>query len=141
MSEFYDFSPEVPGGIGENTRYDKASIPWKVEHLHVIFEGWLGAEIMNVSPCYFVNERFKTELEKTDLTGISGFQKIETSLSENFIEMYPGKNIPDLFMISVNDLSKESDFYVNDRYELIISENALKFIKMFNLSDAVIRKI
>jgi hypothetical protein len=44
----FKIHPEVPGGLGANTIYDKTTIPWKIEKLHVVIDGWMGGDLLNV---------------------------------------------------------------------------------------------
>ena len=56
--KYYMIEPEVAGEIGENTIYDNYDeiINQKkkpiISHLHYIFDGWLGDELLEVTPCF-----------------------------------------------------------------------------------------
>lgn len=67
--KYYMIEPEVAGEIGENTIYDNYDeiINQKkkpiISHLHYIFDGWLGDELLEVTPCFLISERLKKEIE------------------------------------------------------------------------------
>lgn len=55
MEKYYTISPEVPGSLGENTIFDKSTVPWGVEKIHVSFDGWIGSDLLNFS-MFFCNK-------------------------------------------------------------------------------------
>lgn len=141
---YYVIEPEVAGEIGDNTVYEnnKASIgnneiP-QICHLHFVFSGWMGDEILESTPCFLVSEKMKSKIIKNKLSGCV-FQEIEMSYSDEFIELYPNRKIPNFYrLIPVNTLYVEknryhiqkdmSDFMISQKYYLILSEKAKDII-------------
>lgn len=143
--------PEVSGGIGENTVYqnydaivESGAIPI-ITHLHFVFEGWLGDDILEVTPCFLVSEKLKKMIERESLCGYK-FQNIEISLSDNFLEMYPNRELPTFFrLIPLGKviIQEESytnwdnmDFCISDKAYLVLSEQAKKVIERSNINYA-----
>lgn len=140
-TKFYKISPEVPGALGEKTQFDKSMIPWKIIHLHTIFDGWLGSDLMNVSPCFFCTSELKNEILSQKLTGIRKFDPVETSLSDMFKELYPNQSLPEFFMLTLNGQPFKNDFGKTEKSKLIVSQTALDILQKFELSIAIIEEI
>lgn len=133
--KFYRIHPEVPGGIGKKTIYDKDKTPWELIRLHVIMEGWLGGDIMKISNCYLVTKQLKEDLEQFELTGIAGFEEIEIDYSNTFKKLYPNRTLPKIYRISVSGIAGYDDFGMIDYYKIAVSEKALAIIKNWDVSD------
>jgi hypothetical protein len=67
MVAFYILEPEVPGGVGPNTRMDTGVHPPRVSHLHYVFEGWLGDELVESFPCWMVTESLAARIADAKL--------------------------------------------------------------------------
>lgn len=137
----YEVELEVPAGIGENSVLKRRSgYPLQVEKLHLDFEGWMGNDIMETSPVFYITEKLRFGLEKSELSGISHFENIEVTKSENFEELYPNKKLPSFFLFRINGQARQDDFGVESG-KLIVSGKALEFLKNFNLSEAEINEL
>jgi hypothetical protein len=133
--KFYKIHPEVPGGLGINTLYNKDIIPWKLVHLHAIFDGWLGGNMLKISNCYLVTEQLKIEIEFLKLTGVERFQDCDIEVSNTFKNLYPNLKLPKFHHMVISGIKREADFGMIDYYKLAISEKALSALKKFDLSD------
>lgn len=60
--KYYNLKCEVPGGLGTETIYDKSVTPWAILKLHLVFEGWLGGNILTVSSCLLVSKQLQSAL-------------------------------------------------------------------------------
>ncbi len=136
--KFYKIHPEVPGGIGKNITYNKAEVPWQIEHFHAVFEGWLGGDLLKISACYLVTNILKEKLFSSEVTGIIGFQDFEIELSDTFKHLYPGKELPKLYWMQLNGNVQKDDLAMNDKNKLIVSELAMEILQSVNLSIAEI---
>ena len=82
--KLFVIEPEVAGEIGERTIYENYdAITTKgerpiISHLHFVFMGWLGDDILEVTPCFLISEKLKQAIEKSELKGYK-FQNIEIS--------------------------------------------------------------
>lgn len=139
--KYFRLRPEVPAGVGENSKIERIpGSPLKVKKLHLVFEGWLGDDLMKTSPVFYVTEKLKKSLESSKLSGILNFEKIEITKSENFEELYPNQKLPDFFLFRINGTARQDDFGV-EAGKLIVSEKALAFLKDFNLSETEIEDL
>lgn len=135
---FYKIHPEVPGGIGRNMAYDDL---YNITQLDVVFEGWMGNDLMKISAAYLVTDRLKKLLESSTLTGIASFSGFTFELSLTFKNLYPGKQMPPMYWMQLNGIPGVSDLAMGERNKLIVSENALKLLQNINLSLADIKTI
>ena len=85
----YLLEPGVAGGFGKNSviTFENNRIK-DVKHLHYIFEGWLGDDVLTSSPCFIITSHLADAISNSDLKGYE-LRKIEVSLSDNFVELYP----------------------------------------------------
>lgn len=140
--DYYIIEPEVAGGIGKNTIYEEceeSNRRYEIKHLHFVFEGWLGDQLLEVTPCFLVSEKIKNAIQKNMLTGCS-FQDVEISCSEEFVELNYNKNIPLFYrMIPLNVFDEKEnyndnntifyDFMITENKSLVISEKAKKILE------------
>ncbi len=154
--KLYIIEPEVAGGIGENTVYDACDETTKsiekhgIIHLHYVFEGWLGDDILESTPCFLVSQRLKNLIEKEKLTGCE-FEDIEVSYSDMFNEMYQNCDMPEFYrLIPKGSVEIEGDIFTKWDYldfcmtkkaYLVISERAKKIIETCNINNADISEI
>lgn len=148
--KLYMLEPEVAGEIGENTVYDnfddvryRGAYP-QISHLHFIFSGWLGDDIIESTPCFIVTDELKSRIEKSELDGCQ-FEDVEVSLSGEFMEMYPNRSIPKLKRLIPNgsvivegetySTWSGQDFNLSNKSYLIVSENALDVLKEGNIDN------
>ena len=137
---YYIIEPEVAGEIGENTIYEYGESRQEkengpiIKHLHFVFDGWLGDDIIETSPCFLVSERLKLLIEKNMLSGCV-FQNVEISYSDLFKELYPDRCMPIFYRlvptcsICINEGKYNSninmkDFMISQKNYLVISEKA-----------------
>ena len=154
--ELYMLEPEVAGEIGENTIYDnfddvkyRCAKP-EISKLHFIFSGWLGDDIIESTPCFIVTDKLKTEIEKNELIGCE-FQDVEISLSDEFIEIYPNRDIPQFKRLipkgsvvvegEIYSTWTGEDFSFSDKSYLVVSERALNILKEFNVDNCDLYKL
>jgi len=144
----FELEPEVAGGFGENTvvsNLDNVRAKRErpiVTHLHYEFSGWLGDEILETTPCFIVTEGLADSIQRSELKGYN-FADVETSVTEEFEELYPGTILPKFKRIipqgtvEVNgntslDWSGD-DFCLSQKSVLVVSEKALDVIKKHKL--------
>lgn len=152
----YMLEPEVAGEIGENTVYDnfediryRGAKP-EISKLHFIFSGWLGDDIIESTPCFIVTEELRKKIEESNLVGYE-FQSVEISLSDEFIEMYPERELPKFKRlipkgkVAIKDESYTGwtgeDFNFSDKSYLVVSQKALDIINKFNINNCDIYKL
>lgn len=141
---YYNLKCEVPGSIGPKTIYDKSVIPWEIKSLHVIFDGWLGAEILAVSSCLLVTKELSDFLSgDLNLTGIRGYEDFQLDKSTTFEVLQPNIKMPVFKRMKVESAAFKEDFaltFYNKRFnQLIISEKAKEALENFNLGNSSIQ--
>ena len=140
----YELEPEVAGGFGENTVVSnldnvrsKRERPI-VTHLHYEFSGWLGDEILETTPCFIVTESLADSIQKSELKGYN-FADVETSITEEFEELYPETILPKfkrVIPLGFVEVSRNTfgdwsgdDFCLSQKSTLVVSEKALAVFK------------
>ena len=128
----YVLDPEVPAELGEKTILDTSVHPPIVSRLHLIFKGWMGDDLLQNFPVFLVTKRLGNKLGKSNLTGFKLRECIIES-SEEFEVFNPETKLPELSWLHISGTKDVSDFYVNDKNYLTVSENAFALLSKFNL--------
>jgi hypothetical protein len=134
---FFIIEPEVSGGLGDRTIMDTSTHPPKIQALHYIFDGWSGDVIVTSFPCYLVTTRAKEAIDAIHSSGVS-FASADTSKSETFEELFPGKSLPEFWWMKVNGTAGEDDFGIAPNLRLVISQKALDALRKLRLMDAIV---
>jgi hypothetical protein len=133
---YYQIEPEVAGGWGKNTLFTRApGEPMLVQKLHYQFDGWLGDELLESTPCYIVSERLAHEIRRTKLTGMK-FDEVEITKSDQFRELYPDRQLPKFLWLKVEGEAGRDDFGIAPGLQLIVSERAFELLKRVGISHA-----
>lgn len=128
---FYDLEPEVPGGLGDNTVVDVSVHPPIVSSLHIVFDGWLGDELLEVFPAFIVSATLSDQILQQKFVGFD-VRDCLIEKSEQFIEFNPDVLIPDFKWLVVNGRSGD-DFCLSTENKLRVSERVLTLLKSQNL--------
>jgi hypothetical protein len=116
---------------------DRSVHPPIVSRLHYEFDGWLGDVLLASFPCFIVTEDAKSKLMESGVTGVR-FADAETTTSELFREIYPGRKLPRFAWLQVTGRAGQDDFGLVANKRLVISERALDVLKGLQLNDALI---
>jgi hypothetical protein len=134
--KYYCIEPEVAGGWGENTVFTRTpGKPTVVHKLHYEFDGWLGDELLQSTPCYIVSERGAHEIERAQLKG-ARFDDVEITTSEQFRELYPDRQLPKFVWLKVEGEPGQDDFGLARGLRLVVSERTLELLKQIGISNA-----
>ncbi len=133
MTNKFIINPDVPGEMGTNTFTDHRFSPFKVYHLHFIFDSYPD-DIFTSFPVYVVSENLLNKILDLGFTGIDNPRLITYSEREDyFSEEHTSQNY---FMVDFT-LNFEDDFFIdNDLKKLIISSRALELLKTFRIKFA-----
>lgn len=137
MKKYLQVSPEVPGGLGEDTILDNNHFPPLITQLHFEFDGWLGDDLITTFPCFLVTERLKKAIMVEKLSGIS-FSELKVTKSRQFETIYPNKALPEFSWMKVNGIFGVDDFVLSNKYRLLISEATFQLLASFNVGNALI---
>ena len=132
----YILEPEVSGGLGSNTKIDTKTYPPIVYHLHFIFSGWLGDELIECFPVYLVAEKLKNAIEKSKLIGFK-IMSCEIEISHETKKLQPNLMLPSFFWLKIleNKKNDKSDFFIDESFKLCITVNAIELLNNFNISN------
>ncbi len=130
--------PEVAGELGENTLMNTAVHPPVVSHLHHRVEGWLGDDLLKAFPCFLVTPALAKALEEAGLVGFS-LDDVEVSVSLEFLDMYPGRVLPEFRWLKITGEDREADFCLTPDHRLEVSSQALEVLRRFNITHAEIQ--
>jgi hypothetical protein len=134
--KYFVVEPEVAGGWGENTVFTRTPRrPVVVHKLHYQFDGWLGDELLESTPCFIASERLAHEIERAGLTGVI-FDEVEVTTSDEFKELYPDVQLPRFVWLKVQGKPGEDDFGVGPDLRLVVSERALELLERVGFSHA-----
>lgn len=127
---------EVPGGLGQGSTYDPAVRAADSGPLHIVFDGWMGDDLVTTSPFWFVTERLAAALRAAALTGFE-LEPATASTGEQY-ELTTKRALPStwLRLIPVGSVDEADDVVLEDTTELLVSDAALEVLRAFDLEDA-----
>ena len=146
--KYYLIKPEVAGELGDNSEiiYENGRIK-EVTFLEFVFLGWLGDEILKARPCYIITKKMMDDFILNEIKGME-YQKIQVSLSEEFLEIHKGNSVISEFVriipcnrIENFDNSMQEDIYIDKCNCLIVSERLLEIIKKYKISNCDIEEV
>lgn len=136
MSDFFVVEPEVAGRWGANIVTTRApGQPVKVNKLHYEFEGWLGDSLVESTPCYVGTEDLAQAITAAELCGVH-FDDVEVTKSEQFEELYPGRDLPNFLWFKFDGIPQQDDFGVTPELQLVVSRRALALLREYGLDHA-----
>lgn len=138
--KFYKLHPEVAGHLGDKTVKDKSTHPPKVSRLHYVFDSLPSDGIITSLANFVVSSELRNDIEYSKLSGCD-FAEVETSTSETFEELFPGRKLPQLFWMKVKGVAQRDDFGMSEDNRLVVSQGALDILKLNGLSACKITLI
>lgn len=127
----YCLEPEVPGRLGKEIIMDVTEHPPIVASLHVVFDGWLGDDLLEIFPIYLVSGKLCKDLEYSDLTGFE-IRNCKMEVSEQFRELQPTTEVPLFKWLYIGNRNHD-DFFLSSDNRLCVSDKAMSYLKQFNL--------
>lgn len=98
-------------------------------------EGWLGDAILESFPSFIVTEEAKRGLLASGVTGAI-FADVEVTMTDNFKELYPNRNLPKFAWLKPEGAAGYSDFGTSCDGRLVVSERALNVLRQFGTAHA-----
>ncbi|WP_143709200.1 hypothetical protein [[Flexibacter] sp. ATCC 35208] len=129
ITKQYRLLPEVAGQLGKHTQLDSSVHPPRIFHLHFIFDGWLGDDIIECFPCFLITESMLEKLNHIHLTGYSS-KDAEISSSELYKDLHPNRDLPNFKWLIIND-NLGDDFFLDKKNYLMVSERAMEILKQY----------
>lgn len=131
----YVLNPEVPGGLGPRTVLDRVpGRPTHVDHLHIVFEGWLGDALLEITPSFLVTSELGRAMESAELTGMQ-LADVDVSTGEQFDEQAE-RALPTFRWLKVTGQPCRDDLGLTEGLQIVVSERALQLIRGAGLSHA-----
>jgi len=127
MSHTYVLQLEVPGGLGPRAQLDTSIHPPRVDVLHVIFDGWLGDQLVKSFPCHLVTANLAQSLVSAGVTGFE-LSEAEIEMSDQFREFYPTRTLPEFKWLKITGTVGENDFFITAANRLGVTRKALDVI-------------
>lgn len=131
MKKYYLLSPEVAGQLGENTVFDYSTTPAIVKKLHYEFDGWLGDDLLESTPCFICSDQLSEILKKYNLKGYL-LDTCEISKSDLFSDIYPERELPIFYWLKIVGENGD-DFKLSSNNSLLVSEEALNVLRKVNI--------
>lgn len=128
--DYYRIIPEAPGQLGHNTVMNTLVHPPVVEHLHFVFDGWLGDDLVECFPCFLVTDHLADKLIQA---AFSGFAVKDAALdcSQQFVDLYgTDKKLPGFKWLQVNG-NMGDDVFIDSEQYLVASASFYQFIKKY----------
>ena len=138
MIDYHIVEPEVAGGLGVNTEVTRTpGQPIVIHTLHYQFNGWMGDELLESTPCYIVSEKMAEKLQQAQLSGFT-LDEVETTKSEQFRELYTDRELPRFLWLKVDGSAGQDDFGVTLDLQLVVSDRALETLVEVGISHALV---
>lgn len=121
-ARFYRLEPEVAGEWGGATEVEEPHRhPPKILRLEYEFGAWLGDGLLESFPCFIVTEENAERLDGLGATGYT-LREVDVSKSDEFEELYPGRELPPFRWLDVHGKPGHDDFGLDSSSRLIVSE-------------------
>jgi len=133
--QYFLIEPEVAAELGERTDLDRSRHPPGVNRLHLEFMGWLGDSLLETFPVFVVTQSLGDALVSSQFAGFV-LSTFEVSISEQFVELYGDRELPDFYWLRVSGRAGVDDFGLANDHRLVISQRALDLIKHHSLMHA-----
>lgn len=127
MTKTYALDVEVPGGFGARTRLDSSVHPPVIHALHVVFDGWLGDQLVECFPCYLVTEQLAETLVAAGITGFR-LAEVEVETSLEFRELHSERTLPPFRWLQVTGTTNGTDVFMAPGHRLGCSQRTLDLI-------------
>ncbi|MCW1916478.1 hypothetical protein OJ996_23020 [Luteolibacter sp. GHJ8] len=132
MRKYYELDLAAPGGPGRRSVSEGGRNPKVYYSLHVVFESWLGDELVHFYPCFLVSKDLGAKFQSAGLTGFE-LADFETEKDSQFDLVYGGLKLPDFWWLKITGRHGADDFFLSDQYWMIASEDALDVIGTANV--------
>lgn len=136
---YYLIEPEVTGRFGDESKVDTTIHPPVIHKLEVVFDGWLGDDLIELFPYFLVSENLKQEFDNCDLTGFD-LEKIVVTKSMQFNELYEDKDIPQFYWFKVSGKPLCDDFWITENHLLAVSVKGMDVLTKCHIRHSDIEK-
>ncbi len=131
---YYYVDAEVPGWVSNFSSQDDGETA--VEPLHLIFEGWMGDDIVTTSPYWFVTERLANTLGSSNLTGFRLEQVLVSPGDQYALAAKHSLPLDWMRLVPTGTLENNDDIALVDTTELAVSGEVLAIFRSYTLQEA-----
>jgi hypothetical protein len=132
---YHKLSPEVPGGLGDNTVLDTSLHPPRVVQLEFVLDNWFGADIIESFPVFLVTEALAEALADSGL-GVFELRDAAVTVTPEADDLRQQLDIPafpTFRWFHVTGTAGSDDFGVDHMGSLVVSDRGLALLQQFNL--------
>lgn len=133
----YELRPDVAGGFGEGTVWDRSTVPPTVAVLEYEFEGWAGDDLVTSNLQFLVTQPLADELVAAGITGVS-FSDVTTSRSEQFVMFHPDVVLPAWRWMRVTGTPGRDDAWAGEHGRLTVSARFLEVLQRFDVTNCLV---
>lgn len=127
----YKALPEVPGRVGERSRWKGAAPFVDMTELHFVFDDWLGDALVTSHPVFLVTAPAASAMNRHDVSGVR-FKAVDVEVTDQFEELTSGVAMPQWRWAVVNGRPGVDDLGL-DGNDLILSERVVDLLRSFGL--------
>ena len=131
--KYIKIEPEVIVGLGDRSDIDFSSKFAKINHLHISLEDWLGDDLVECYPAFFVTNDLKIGMEKEHFTGFE-IKSFELTFDEGYEDNSTIDIKPNFWWLEVT-YQKGDDIYIDENKVLNVTESLYQFLQKYNLKQ------
>lgn len=125
--KYYLLEPEVPGELGPNTVMDTKPHPPIIEQLEIVINGWLGDDLFECFPVFYVTDIIVDILNDDNFSGYR-IKNMKCIVTENYKAFHPSRKFPKVSWLEVSGKAGKDDLGLADNC-LVVSERLLKILQ------------
>lgn len=136
----YRLEPQVAGELGPDTDLDTSTHPPKVKRLEYVLDQPESDELITSFPVFLVSEQLGSRIKKADLDGFK-LAKASIGTSDNYRELYGKARHRDYRWLHVTGTAGRSDFWLDESFNLCVSDRAMAILEAGVLSECQVEKV
>ncbi|MCR3721192.1 hypothetical protein LY15_003179 [Prauserella flava] len=130
---YYSLEPAAPGELGDHVVMDTSVHPPRVTHAHLHLDGWLGDDLIESYPCYFISETLAATIENSELDHYE-LRDVEVTVSEDAPDDERAA-IPGIRWLFVTGTAGVNDLGTTAIGQLVVSDRGLAALQQGNLEN------
>lgn len=136
----YRLDPQVAGELGPDTDLDTSTHPPKVKRLEYVLDQPETDELITSFPVFLVSEQLGGRIKKAHLDGFK-LAKARVRPGDNYRELYGKARHRDYRWLQITGTARRSDFWLDESFNLCVSDRAMKILEVSVLTDCEIERI
>ncbi|RJK97521.1 hypothetical protein [Vallicoccus soli] len=133
----YVLEPEVAGGLGERTVWDRTGPVPRVTALHYEVDQWLGDDLLESHPCFLATEALARAVDEAGLTGVA-WGAAEVTTSDVAADLAPHQRLPPLRWLQPVGEAGRDDVALDGTGRLLCSDAAMDVLRGFHLENCLV---